>query len=135
MEPRAHIAAAAIARGSAWAGHLSVWAGHPSPATPIWAAIVIGALLAAPVVVGLGFAIVGGRRPRNGGDDERGSGPGGGGGGPPGPRPLGHRPSGGEPVWWSDFERQFAAYVAGLSSDKRQVLTTQHESSNTRSNL
>ena len=39
------------------------------------------------------------------------SGPGGGGRGPGGGRPDGPHPAGGDPVWWPEFERQFADYV------------------------
>ena len=47
--------------------------------------------------------------PRSDGDDNGGWGRG---DGPKGPGPDGDHPPGGDPVWWPDFERQFAAYVA-----------------------
>ncbi len=47
---------------------------------------------------------------RDGADGE--SGPGGGGHGPGRGGPGGPSPEGGDPVWWPEFERQFADYVA-----------------------
>jgi len=44
-------------------------------------------------------------------DEDADSGPGGGGGG--WRRPDGPRSPQGDPAWWPEFERQFAAYVAG----------------------
>jgi hypothetical protein len=46
---------------------------------------------------------------RSGADGD--SGPGGGGRGPGGGGPDGPQPMGDAPVWWSEFERQFADYV------------------------
>jgi hypothetical protein len=49
----------------------------------------------------------------DGGDGD--SGPGGGGGGPGGRGPDGPESPGGDPVWWPEFERQFADYVTSSS--------------------
>jgi hypothetical protein len=63
--------------------------------------------------VGVWLLVRTARQPGSGDDDpgdgeERGGGPDGGGGGtPPGPRP---RPEG-DPDWWPEFERAFAAHV------------------------
>ncbi|HTX31096.1 MAG TPA: hypothetical protein VMD09_06910 [Solirubrobacteraceae bacterium] len=54
--------------------------------------------------------------PGNGGDD--GGGPGGGGGGPDRPSPP---PRGSDPVWWPEFEHQFARYVARARQSHRPV--------------
>jgi hypothetical protein len=114
MDRGIHAAAAGLARGSAWAG-------HAASATPVWATLVIAALLVAPVFFGLAIAVVSLRRPWHDSDDDRGPGPGGGGGGPPRPRSPGGGPSGAEPAWWSDFERQFGAYVARSPTPRRRA--------------
>ena len=51
------------------------------------------------------------RRHRNGGD----SGSGGGGRGPRGGGPDVPQPSGHDPEWWPEFERQFAEYVTSTT--------------------
>ena len=56
-------------------------------------------------------------------DDDVDSGGGGGGrGGPPGPGGHPHQPDGG-PVWWSEFERQFAAHVEDARRAEPVVVT------------
>ncbi len=76
----------------------------------------------APVALKVGLCLLGvlftlivmfGQPPtdrRDGADGE--SGPGGGGHGPGRGGPGGPSPEGGDPVWWPEFERQFADYVA-----------------------
>jgi hypothetical protein len=96
----------------------SAWAAHAGPAAPTWLTFV--ALAAAVVVVlfSLGLVLAGNRQPpRRDGDDDGGSGPGG--GGPRRPGPDGDDPRGGDPAWWAEFERQFAAYVASQKASVR----------------
>jgi len=75
----------------------------------IAAVLVVAASLVVPLAGVLLLAL---RPPRRGDrDDGHGdSGGGGGPGGPPRPSPGPPRPESG-PVWWPEFERQFAAYV------------------------
>ena len=68
-------------------------------------ACVVGILL---VVTGFVIACIGRPHGRRGGDADADSGSGGGGGSR---RPDGPRPPGGDPQWWPEFERQFAAHV------------------------
>jgi hypothetical protein len=80
----------------------------------------LGDAVAIAILVGLGLfgvlftVIVTLIRPpsdhRDGADGD--SGPGGGGRGPRREGPDGPQPSGGDPEWWPEFERQFDEYVA-----------------------
>lgn len=99
-------ATAGLARASAWAAH----AAPPTPAWAILAAIGASVLL---VLFGFAVALLSIRRLRGrDGDDDSGAGPSGGGGGPRRPGPSGCDSPGGDPVWWAEFEREFAVYVA-----------------------
>jgi hypothetical protein len=93
-------------------------AAHAAPPTPTWAIVVgigVGVLLA---LFWLTLALVSHRQPPGReGDDDHGSGPGGGGPGRPGPD--GGDAPGGAPVWWADFEREFAAYVSERKASVR----------------
>lgn len=83
-------------------------AARAAGATPVWTAVFV-VLICALLIAGLIAAVAGFRAElkSDGGDD--GSGPGG--PGPDRPRPQDPGPGGGDPVWWPEFERQFAAYV------------------------
>jgi hypothetical protein len=59
------------------------------------------------------------RRHGNGGD----SGSGGGGRGPRGEGPDGPPPTGHDPEWWPEFERQFAEYVTSTIRTSSQAAT------------
>ncbi len=65
--------------------------------------------------------------PGSSGDGDIDSGGGGGGGGPGGPPGPGGRPPqpGSGPVWWSEFEQQFAAYVEHARGADPVVVTAQ----------
>jgi hypothetical protein len=93
-------------------------AAHVAQHTPTWA-IVVGVGLGVMVaMLWLALALVSNRQPPGReDDDDHGSGPGGGG---PGPQdPDGGDAPGGAPVWWADFERQFAAYVSERKASVR----------------
>lgn len=95
----------------------STWAAHGASPTPTWAlvAAALGALL---VSLWLGLSLLGVRRPpRRDDHDDWGSGPGG--GGPRRPGPDGSDLPGGDPPWWPEFEREFAAYVAEAKASLR----------------
>ena len=95
--------------------HLAGFAGSRSPGGGAAVAIAIAScVLAFAVLVAL--VVTAARQQRTDwGDGD--SGPEDGGGGPGGGRPGGPRPSGDDPVWWPEFERQFAEY---MTSDIRR---------------
>jgi hypothetical protein len=73
--------------------------------TALAIAVLIFLSLGALAIMSFGFV----RQPRGRGGEDADSGPGGGG---PGRRgPGGPREPQGDPAWWPEFERQFAAYV------------------------
>ena len=83
---------------------------HHAMAAASWETGLAVVIMVMLVLAGVTLAVL--RMPRYpGGDEDSDSGPGRGGPGrwpPPGPR----TPEG-EPEWWPEFERQFAAHVAG----------------------
>jgi hypothetical protein len=81
---------------------------HPPGGGVVAAMLVAFCLLAFAVTVML--IVTAGRYERGDGRDGD-PGPEGGGGGPGGGGPDHPRPSGEDPVWWPEFERQFADYV------------------------
>jgi hypothetical protein len=91
------------------ATHLAGVAAHHSPAGDIAAAVVVALFLLVFAITAI--LVVTPARHEHGDGRDGDSGPEGGGGGPGGKGPDQPRPSGGDPVWWPEFERQFADYV------------------------
>jgi hypothetical protein len=89
---------------------------HGATATATWeTSLAIGVAFVLMACVAAIVVLVPTRPPGHDSDEEGGSGPGGEG---PGPwRPDAPRRPGGDPDWWPEFERQFAAYVLGRSTE------------------
>lgn len=109
------------------AGRTAGWWSYPSPAhasgPPAWVSFtVVGLILLGCLIAGAWCAVCSVREWQRRGDaghDEGDGDDGGGGGGrrrkpPP---PVG--PRDGDPVWWPEFEREFAAYVANRLTPAR----------------
>ena len=108
-------AAVGFTRAPAWAAHYA----HSASTTPTWVAAVevVACVLFVVCVVWLLAAGSGPAGLHDGEDDlESGAGGGGGGGGGPSSGPDGRDAPGGEPAWWPEFERQFAAHVAARTA-------------------
>ena len=106
-----HPVHAGLTRASAWAAHAA------SPGLT-WATLVAIAFTLLVLLLGFGLALIAVRRlGGRDGDDDGGWWPGG--GGPRRPGPDGHDSPPGDPAWWTEFERQFAAYVAMRESRLR----------------
>ena len=112
-----HMASAGIGRASAWAA-------HPAASAPTWATILALVAFVVTVVVGIVFALISSWQPPQSGGDNGGWGRG---GGPRRPRPSGDQSPGGDPAWWPDFERQFAAYVAKSGASAWQTRTRRRD--------
>jgi hypothetical protein len=87
----------------------------PGAAAPPWLGYASAALVLAVTLTGIWLLVWSARLANPGGDDdtERSGGPGG--RGPETPSPPAPRPDG-DPDWWPEFERAFAAYVASRAT-------------------
>jgi hypothetical protein len=90
-------------------GHFAGLAGNRSPGGGVAAAFAIAACVVAFAIIVL-LAVTSARRTTTDWQDGD-LGPEDGGGGPSGDPPSGPRPSGEDPLWWPEFEREFADYV------------------------
>jgi hypothetical protein len=101
-----HAAAIALAHGG-WSS------AHGRPPAINWLAVIAVTIGSVAIIFGIANTLAGlrGPRPRPGDDDDGDSR---GGGGRGGPGPDAPRGPAGDPAWWPEFERQFAAHVDGL---------------------
>jgi hypothetical protein len=93
--------------------HAGWSAGHGAAPVINWVAVMSVTIASVVMILGIATTAAGLRRPhqRHSDDDDadfRGD------GGPGGPGPDAPRGPEGDPAWWPEFERQFAAHVAGL---------------------
>ena len=91
---------------------------HGGPPAINWVAVFSVTFMSVAIIFGIANNIASFRRARRRpSDDEDGDSQGGGGRGGPGP----DGPSGpdGDPAWWPEFERQFAAHVEGLHRSRK----------------
>lgn len=110
-----HAVEVGLTRTPVWA----VRAPRPIPAWATVAAVAVGVVMFVSVVL---IVIVSSRPPDR--EDDGAGGSGTGGGGPPRLGPDGGRSPNGDPVWWAEFERQFAAHVAGTGRARDLELGT-----------
>ena len=78
-------------------------------ASPVWVNVVVGGCLLALAALSAWFLHM-----KHGGTDDSGGDPGT--GGPPPEPPPPH-----EPTWWPEFEREFAAHVAGKRENEKRL--------------
>jgi hypothetical protein len=79
--------------------------------------VILVTIASMTIVFGIACIVAGLRRPgRRPGDDDHEDLGGGGGGGGPGPEAP--RGGDGDPAWWPEFERQFAAHVESLRGSR-----------------
>jgi hypothetical protein len=98
---------------------------HGGPPAISWVAVISVTIASATIIFWIASTVAGLRRPRRPPSaDDDGDSRGGGGRGGPGPDvPRG--PDGapaGDPVWWPEFERQFAAHVEGLRRSRTALV-------------
>ena len=86
---------------------------HGRPLASNWVAVISATIASVAIIFGIASTLAGlrGPRPRPCDDDDGDSG---GGDGRGGPGPHAPRSPAGDPAWWPEFERQFAAHVDGL---------------------
>jgi hypothetical protein len=93
--------------------HLAGSAPHGLGSAGAVAAAVSMVFCVLALVVALALALTHSPPERHDGEDGD-FGPGGGGRGPGNGGPDGPQPAGGDPLWWPEFERQFADYVTSM---------------------
>ena len=97
--------------------HASWVAGQITGAPPPWTAVVsIG--LCVLLFLGVFALALGGFGDGDGSDDTHGGDSGPGGREPRRPPPSDHGPPRGDPSWWPEFERQFAAHLDGIHTGR-----------------
>ena len=100
-----HGAAIALAHGAGSSAHIGAVAVN-------WVAVISVTLTSVVTILAIATIVAGLRRHQRRGDDDDADFPGGGGRGGPGPDvPRGPE---GDPAWWPEFERQFAAHVTDV---------------------